>query len=589
MSAAGVGGAEDGIPVRVVPPGEDREVDAAEAPPTPGSLGQTLTATVGATREDWAPGVALVILDGFGLAPEGPGNAVSLAATPTFDGLWSRYPHAQLTACGPAVGLPEGQMGNSEVGHLNLGAGAVVKQDLARIDDAVADGSIRDVEALRAAFEVAAGRRATVAGEAEVALAPRRLHLVGLVSDGGVHSSIEHLRALIDAAAAAGVPDVVVHAFTDGRDTLPTSGAGHLETVEGWAAAASSATTSVRIATVIGRYFAMDRDSRWERIQQAYDLIVHGRGAHHAASAAQAARDAYERGETDEFITATVVGEPAAVAPDDVVIVFNFRPDRVREITRALAEPGFLEVDRQAAADRPELVDPAVPPVQPANYVCLTRYKAEWPYPIAFPPRNPDVTLADVIEATGGAQIHVAETEKYPHVTYFFNGGIETEHRDEFRDVVPSPRDVATYDLKPEMSARDAADAFVRLWREHGPTFGIINFANPDMVGHTGSIPAAVRAIETVDACLADVLEAVRESGGVAIVTADHGNADHMLEPDGSPNTAHSLNPVPFVVTREGLTLRDEGILADVAPTVLDLLGVEQPAAMTGRSMIVAG
>jgi 2,3-bisphosphoglycerate-independent phosphoglycerate mutase len=568
-------------------------------PATPGSLAASLTATVGVTREDWAPGVALIILDGFGLAPDGPGNAVSLARTPTFDGLWDRYPHAQLIACGPAVGLPEGQMGNSEVGHLNLGAGAVVKQDLARIDDAVADGSIREVEAIRDALARVAGAQGDVPdaqrperdedGDGQPA-GGDRLHLVGLVSDGGVHSSMEHLQALIEAAAAAGVPDVVVHAFTDGRDTLPKAGAGFLETVEGWCAAASdpAAGRRARVGSVIGRYFAMDRDSRWDRVQQAYDLLVHGQAPHRAATAAQAVRDAYARDETDEFVTATAVGDEATIRPDDVVVVFNFRPDRVREITRALAEPAFLEVDRQAAAPHPELVDPVIPPVAVANYVCMTQYKADWPYPIAFPPRNPEVTLADVIEATGGTQIHVAETEKYPHVTYFFNGGIEAEHRDEFRDVVPSPRDVATYDLKPQMSARDAADAFVRLWRDHGPTFGIINFANPDMVGHTGVIPAAVEAIEVVDGCLADVVRTVTESGGVCVITADHGNTDHMLEPDGSPNTAHSLNPVPFVITREGLTLRGEGILADVAPTVLDLLGIEQPKAMTGQSMISA-
>ncbi|MFA4929308.1 MAG: 2,3-bisphosphoglycerate-independent phosphoglycerate mutase [Patulibacter sp.] len=558
------------------------EPETTPLPAEPGSLAQSLTATVGVTRDDWAPGVCLVILDGFGLAPDGPGNAVSLARKPTFDALWTRYPHAQLIACGPAVGLPEGQMGNSEVGHLNLGAGTVVKQDLARIDDAVVDGSIRDVAALREAF-------ATPDAEAATATGARRVHLVGLVSDGGVHSSMDHLKSLIDTAVAAGVDDVVIHAFTDGRDTLPKGGAGYLETVAGWCADASRDGRRARIGTVIGRYFAMDRDSRWDRVQQAYDLLVHGAAPHRAETAVQAVRDAYDRDETDEFVTATAVGDEATIRPGDKVVVFNFRPDRVREITRALAEPGFLEVDRQAAAAQPELVDPVVPPVATADYVCMTQFKADWPYPVAFPPRNPDVTLADVIEATGGAQIHVAETEKYPHVTYFFNGGIEDEHRDEFRDVVPSPRDVPTYDLKPQMSAREAADAFVRLWNEHGPTFGIINFANPDMVGHSGSIPAAVQAIEFVDGCLADVVKAVTDSGGVCLVTADHGNADHMLEPDGSPNTAHSLNPVPFIVTREGLTLRDEGILADVAPTVLDLLGVEQPAAMTGQSMIAGG
>ncbi|WP_210493956.1 2,3-bisphosphoglycerate-independent phosphoglycerate mutase [Patulibacter sp. SYSU D01012] len=524
---------------------------------------------VGVTRPDAAPSVALVILDGFGLADPGPGNAVSLAETPTFDGLWQRYPHAQLIACGPAVGLPEGQMGNSEVGHLNLGAGTVVKQDLARIDDAVADGSIREVPELQRAFTGGGG--APERG--------RRVHLIGLVSDGGVHSGWTHLESLIRTGVELGVDDLVVHAFTDGRDTLPTAGAGYLETVEGWCADASAQGPGhARVGSVIGRYFAMDRDQRWERIQQAYDLLVHGKAAHHAGTGADAVRAAYDRDETDEFVTATTVGDEATIRPGDAVIVTNFRPDRVREITRALAQPGFADVDRGT----PD----GAPPVRPEDYVCMTQYKADWPYPVAFPPRNPEITLADVIESTGGAQIHVAETEKYPHVTYFFNGGIEAEHRAEFRDVVPSPRDVPTYDHKPEMSAREAAAAFVRLWQEHDPRFGIINFANPDMVGHTGSIPAAVKAIETVDACLADVVRVVTESGGVLLVTADHGNADHMLEPDGSPNTAHSLNPVPFVVTREGLTLRDEGVLADVAPTVLDLLGVEQPAAMTGRSMI---
>jgi 2,3-bisphosphoglycerate-independent phosphoglycerate mutase len=537
-----------------------------------------------------APSVALIILDGFGLAPDGPGNAVSLAATPTFDGLWERFPHAQLIACGPAVGLPEGQMGNSEVGHMNLGAGAVVKQDLMRIDEAVADGSIAATEAIRLALtgdspsgddDGPAGSAGETPQRASATdpSAGRRVHLIGLVSDGGVHSSMEHLHALIRAGVDQGVSDLVIHAFSDGRDTLPHGGEQFLRTVEGWAREASTDATTVRVGSVIGRYFAMDRDQRWDRVQQAFDLLVHGKAAHHADTAVQAVQDAYARDETDEFVTATTVGDEATIRPGDAVIVTNFRPDRVREITRALAEPGFTEVDRGT----PD----GAPVVAVDDYVCMTTYKADWPYPVAFPPRLPEITLADVVEATGGAQVHVAETEKYPHVTYFFNGGIEDEHRQEYRDVVPSPRDVATYDEKPQMSAREAADAFVRLWGERSPTFGIINFANPDMVGHTGSIPAAITAIEFVDGCLADVVRTVTEAGGVCLVTADHGNADHMLEPDGSPNTAHSLNPVPFVVTREGLELRDEGILADVAPTVLDLLGVEQPAAMTGRSMIV--
>jgi 2,3-bisphosphoglycerate-independent phosphoglycerate mutase len=316
----------------------------------------------------------------------------------------------------------------------------------------------------------------------------------------------------------------------------------------------------------------MDRDRRWERVQQAYDLLVRGRG-HQAPNAAAAARDAYERGETDEFITATTVGEEAAIRPGDSVIAFNFRPDRMREITRALADPQFDELDRGGA-----------PVVE--RYSCLTEYEEGWPYPVAFPPERPSVTLPHVIAQQGGGQLHVAETEKYPHVTYFFGGGEEQPEQGERRELVDSPRDVPTYDHKPQMSAREAAQAFVGAWREDAPRFGIINFANPDMVGHTGVIPAAVAAIETVDECLREVVAAVQESGGVLLITADHGNADHMLEDDGSPNTAHSLNPVPCVVTVEGLGLRDGGILADVAPTILELLGIAQPDGMTGRSLI---
>ncbi len=501
------------------------------------------------------PGVCLVVLDGWGLAEPGPGNAVSLAATPVFDALWERYPHTQLTAGGLAVGLPEGQMGNSEVGHLNLGAGAVVKQDLTRIDEAVADGTLADDEALRAAM----------------ADAPR-VHLIGLVSDGGVHSGWKHIEALIVMAALAGVDDLVIHAFTDGRDTLPDSGAAFLATVEGWCRAANPAHPA-RIGSVIGRYFAMDRDRRWDRVQKAYDLLVHGRGEHHAPDGPAAARGAHARGETDEFIAPTTIGAEARIRPGDSVIAFNFRPDRMREITRALADPTFDAIDRGDGA-----------PV--ARYTCLTEYEEGWPYPVAFSPARPSTTLPHVIAAVGGRQLHVAETEKYPHVTYFFGGGEEQPEEGERREVVPSPRDVPTYDHKPEMSARAVADAFVGAWRGGGYCFGIINFANADMVGHTGVIPAAVAAIEAVDVCLGDVVRVVAESGGACVVTADHGNADHMLEPDGSPNTAHSLNPVPCVVTVEGGTLRGGGVLADVAPTVLELLGLGQPAAMTGRSLL---
>jgi 2,3-bisphosphoglycerate-independent phosphoglycerate mutase len=499
------------------------------------------------------PSAVLVVLDGWGLAPDGPGNAISLASTPVFAELWSGYPHTSLTACGRAVGLPDGQMGNSEVGHLNLGAGAVVKQDLTRLDLAAESGELASNPVLKRAFSGA-----------------ERVHLLGLVSDGGVHSGFEHLRALIEMAAALRVPDLVLHAFTDGRDTLPTSGAGYLAAVQGWMEAAGTG----RIGSIVGRYYAMDRDRRWERIQLAYDLLVHGRAEHRADAGEQAARDAYERGETDEFITPVLVGcSDARIRPGDSVLAFNFRPDRMRELTRALAEPGFSDVDRGSA-----------PVVE--RYATMTEYEEGWPYPVAFRPERPAATLPAVLASRGIRQLHVAETEKYAHVTYFFGGGEERPQQGERRELVPSPRDVPTYDYKPEMSAFEAAAAFADAWREDGPGFGIINFANADMVGHTGVIEAAVKGVQAVDQCLGRVVEAVHSSGGACVITADHGNADHMLEPDGSPNTAHSLNPVPLIVTVPGLSLRDGGVLADVAPTVLQVLGLEQPAEMTGRSLI---
>jgi 2,3-bisphosphoglycerate-independent phosphoglycerate mutase len=485
--------------------------------------------------------VALVILDGWGLAPDGPGNAVSLADTPVFDALWDEHPHTQLTAKGEAVGLPAGQMGNSEVGHLNLGAGAIVPQDLARIDKAVEDGSLAENEVLRAALSDAP-----------------RVHLIGLVSTGGVHSSDRHLKALVEIAGRAGVEDLVVHAFTDGRDTSPTSGAKSLADLEGWLREAGTG----RVGSVIGRYYAMDRDARWDRTQKAVDLLVDGTGEHRAATAEEAVKAAYERGETDEFITATVIGdEDSTIRAGDSVIAFNFRPDRMRQITRKLTET----VDR---------------------YVTMAEYDEDWDYPILFPPARPKLTLAQLISDRGLKQLHVAETEKYAHVTYFFNGGEEDPYKGEIRELVPSPRDVPTYDKKPEMSAPDAADAFVAHWRDDEPAFAIINFANPDMVGHTGVIEAAVTAVETVDECLGRVVEAVHASGGACVITADHGNCDHMLDDDGSVNTAHSLNPVPFIVTADGVSLDGEGILADVAPTILALMGIDQPPEMTGRSLL---
>jgi 2,3-bisphosphoglycerate-independent phosphoglycerate mutase len=502
------------------------------------------------------PALALVILDGWGLAEPGPGNAISLAQTPVFDRMWADFPHTQLSAQGRDVGLPDGQMGNSEVGHLNLGAGAIVKQDLARIDDAIADGSFFENEALLAACERA---RESPRG---------RLHLLGLVSDGGVHSGWEHIEATIELASQEGVPDVVFHAFTDGRDTLPHGGRGYVHELERWLRQAG------RVGTVSGRYYAMDRDTRWERTKLAYDAIVHAEGLR-AANSEEAIELSYERGETDEFVKPTVIGDYDGVAEGDVGIFINFRPDRAREMTRALAEPGFEELTR---AGGPLL-----------ELTTMTVYRKGWPYPVAFPEARPKTTLAETISAAGGRQLHVAETEKYAHVTYFFNGGREQEWQGEERHLVDSPRDVPTYDQKPEMSARAAADTFVSHWREGDYRFGIINFANPDMVGHTGVIPAAVAAVEEVDGCLLEVIETVTAAGGACIVTADHGNCDHMLEPDGSPNTAHSLNPVPLIVTVEGLTLREHGILADVAPTALQLLGIPQPEAMTGQSLVGKG
>jgi 2,3-bisphosphoglycerate-independent phosphoglycerate mutase len=348
------------------------------------------------------------------------------------------------------------------------------------------------------------------------------------------------------------VEDVVVHAFTDGRDVSPTQAGDFLTRIDD---------SRARIASVIGRYFAMDRDKRWDRIEKAVKLLRDGEGEHHADTGAQAAREAYDRDETDEFIEPTTVGEEGRIRDGDAVVCFNFRPDRMREITEKLDH-------------------------DPARYVTMTEYTEGQPYPVMFPPDRPSVTIAQVVSDAGLKQLHVAETEKYPHVTYFFNGGEEDPYDGEIRELVPSPRDVKTYDEKPEMSAREATDAFVEHWASDEPAFAIINFANPDMVGHTGVIEAAVKAVETVDECLGRVLEAVREREGTAVVTADHGNCDEMLEEDGSPDTAHSLNPVPFIVTREGVRLDGPGILADVAPTILALMNLDKPAAMSGRSLI---
>ncbi|HEU0056126.1 MAG TPA: 2,3-bisphosphoglycerate-independent phosphoglycerate mutase [Gaiella sp.] len=484
------------------------------------------------------PLVTLVILDGWGIAPPGPGNAVELARTPVFDDLLARYPSTELRASGPAVGLPEGQMGNSEVGHLTIGSGRILFQDLVRVSRAVEDGSLFANEALLGAFRRAKQRDGEV-------------HLLGLVSTGGVHSHISHLRALLDLAGRAGMEGRTwIHAFTDGRDVSPHAAAGDLATLP-----------PDRIATVVGRYYAMDRDKRWDRTDRALDAMVGGIGAM-VEDPVAAVRSSYERGVTDEFVEPVVLRDRPRVDPaKDAVIVFNFRPDRVRQLTQRL-----LEAD--------------------ADVVTMTRYSNDIDCPVAFGEQTVPDTLAETLSGAGLRQLHAAETEKYAHVTYFFNGGVEEPRGGEERILVPSPRDVASYDLKPEMSAPEVAARVVDALGE-GYGFCVVNFANPDMVGHTGVIPAVVSAVETVDACLADVVEATHRAGGACLVTADHGNAEKLLEDDGvSPHTAHTTNPVPLVTTVAGGEVRDGGELSDLAPTVLDLLGLEQPAAMTGTSLV---
>jgi len=475
--------------------------------------------------------VALVILDGWGCAPAGPGNAVELAETPNFDRLWRTFPHTTLEASGGAVGLPPGQMGNSEVGHLTIGSGRVLFQDLMRVNKAIEDGSFFENPALTAAFE---------RGE--------RVHLLGLVSKGGVHSHIDHLRALLRFA-----PEKTwIHAFTDGRDVSPRSAEHDLAELP-----------LDRISTVIGRYYAMDRDGRWERTQRAVDAIIEGKGEA-ASDPVEAVRRSYERGITDEFIEPiTITGRPRLRPGKDTAIFFNFRPDRARQLSMKLVEAG-------------------------ADITTMTKYRSDLDVPVALPEQEVQETLAEVLSEHAVPQLHVAETEKYAHVTYFFNGGREQEWAGETRILVPSPRDVASYDQKPAMSAREATARFVDELDRDGYRFAVLNLANPDMVGHTGSIPAAVKAVETADECLGEIVEAVSRNGGVALITADHGNAEQMLEADGvSPHTAHTTNPVPLIVTDPEVTLADTGELSDLSPTVLRLLGLRQPLQMTGKPLTI--
>ena len=483
------------------------------------------------------PLVALVILDGWGLAPPGPGNAVELADTPVFDGLLERFPSTTLTASGEAVGLPPGQMGNSEVGHLTIGSGRVLFQDLMRVGLAIQDGSFFELPALVGAFERARERGGAV-------------HLLGLVSKGGVHSHIDHLRALLELAERQGMADRTwIHAFTDGRDVSPHAAANDLAELP-----------AERIATVCGRYYAMDRDQRWERTDRALGAILEGEGE--AADDPVAAVEAsYERGVTDEFLEPVVLnGRPRLDPATDAAIFFNFRPDRGRQLAQRLLDAGV-------------------------DLTTMTRYRDDFPFPVAFDEQEVRNTLAEVLSSAGARQLHAAETEKYAHVTYFLNGGEEQEWEGETRILVPSPRDVASYDLKPEMSAVELAARFCGEIGS-GYRFAIVNFANPDMVGHTGSIPAVRAAVEAVDRCLGRVLDCVEKAQGICLVTADHGNAEVMLEPDGvSPHTAHTSNPVPLVVTDSALRLREGGELSDLAPTILTLLGLQVPADMTGQAL----
>jgi 2,3-bisphosphoglycerate-independent phosphoglycerate mutase len=479
-------------------------------------------------RSSRFPLVALVVLDGWGCAPPGPGNAVELADTPVFDRLWAEYPHTTIKASGKAVGLPPGQMGNSEVGHLTIGSGRVLDQDLQRINRSIADGSFTENPALKAAF--------AKGGD---------VHLLGLVSYGGVHSHMDHLKALLGLAPER----TWIHAFTDGRDVSPHAAADDLAELP-----------ADRIATVAGRYYAMDRDQRWERTQRAYDAIVEGKGEH-ADDPVAAVRDSYDQGVTDEFIEPIVLDGRPRLTREDAAIFFNFRPDRARQLSQKLVEEGF-------------------------DLTTMTRYSDELDCPVAFGEQKVDETLAQVLAEHDVRQLHAAETEKYAHVTYFLNGGREEEWPGETRILVPSPREVGTYDKKPEMSAPEVAERLCKELEDDGYGFAIVNFANPDMVGHSGVIPAVVEAVEATDRCLGRVVETVQRLGGVLLITADHGNAEEMLEDDAeSPHTAHTSNPVPLIVTDPDARFRDDGELADLAPTILAYLGITKPLQMGGKNL----
>ncbi len=504
--------------------------------------------------------ILLLILDGWGYAPKGPGNAISQAHTPNLDMIADRYPGAVINCSGPHVGLPEGQMGNSEVGHLNIGAGRIVYQDIMRINLAISKKELQQNQNLNQLID---------------RVKPdNRLHFMGLVSDGGVHSLQKHLHRLIDIARDKGVKEIFVHCFLDGRDTSPTSGAGFVADLQ----AHLEQTGTGRIATVTGRYYAMDRDKRWERTKAVYDALTMGVGSR-SQDPVQLIKDSYEKGLTDEFLNPHVIvdskNKPLATLKDgDGVIFFNFRADRARQLTQSLYDPDFSGFERQKT---PSL-----------QIVTMTRYEKEFGLPVLFPPEKMNNILGEVISLNNLTQLRIAETEKYAHVTYFFNGGEETPFSGEKRILVPSPREVATYDLKPEMSVYEVTQRLVEMINDKSFDVYVCNFANLDMVGHSGSIPAAIKACEAVDECVGRAIKAILDLNGNVLLTADHGNAEDMLGEKGEVKTSHSLNPVPLhlINHHKGTSLRKDGILADIAPTILDLLGLHKPDEMTGKTLM---
>ena len=503
----------------------------------------------------------LVIMDGFGIDKPGPGNAISLANKPCLDHLTQTFSHTLLEASGEAVGLPEGQMGNSEVGHLNIGAGRVVFQELTRINKACREGSICHNEVINSMID-------------EVKAAGGAIHLMGLLSDGGVHSSIEHLEALLKHVASTGVSRVYVHGFMDGRDVPPSSGNTYVDRIQELIDALNAKGTAVSLASLSGRYYAMDRDNRWDRVEKAFDTLT--QGANHADMTGHEAMEAsYAQGTTDEFVVPVNLDAQGVMKPEDGVIFFNFRPDRAREITRALVDVDFAGFERKANPH--------------PHFVCLTEYDPSIDAPVAFKKEFPDNVLADVLASAGLKQYHIAETEKYAHVTFFFNGGIEAEKHDETRKLISSPK-VATYDLQPEMSEPEVADTLAQAILNDEADVYIVNFANPDMVGHTGIVEAAKAAVEAVDQGVGKVVDAIKQKGGFALITADHGNADKMIAADGTPHTAHTTAPVPLILadyTGQDLQLSGaHGALCDIAPTLLACMGIEQPVEFTGTSLL---